>query len=435
MDHRSLVVAALVACTGIAHAGYAQLSPPPGFGSVAGGFGYSTAANDAVAGRIVTQASGLTANVGGQAVRMGVAYRFAANAPIYAARAIFLNPYVAAGVGIAAWLAASKLSWDPVTRTWSSPDASVPVSDGYEYRSLTEKWFASAAEACSQTYANMTAEIRGNIALCIASDGRPLFEIGRRPSSCPAGWFLTPAGCLQTVPGAPLSQDDFVRKLNPDNHPGWPMPDSVPKELPPGTLLPVEQPVVNPSPGANPASQPMFVPSGNPVPNPNYNPSAPVSPANQPYVQPGVRVVPTPTPTSPWQVDLQPVNRPVGSADPSPGPQTDGAAQPNPDDKPSDEKPDFCEKNPEVVACQKLGDVQPEALEKKTVTLQINREDGFGPSQGQCPAPREFVVLGKAMAFRWDLLCDFASSIRPLLIGFAYLSAALAFMGLSRKET
>ena len=119
----------------------------------------------------------------------------------------------------------------------------------------------------------------------------------------------------------------------------------------------------------------------------------------------------------------------MDSSDPVDAGTDDGGNSQDPKDPPS-----LCEKHPDIVACQKLGDLTPETLKTKTVTLDLKREDGFGPANGSCPAPKQFIVLGKTMAFRWDLLCDFASAIRPLLIGFAYLSAALAFMGLSRKD-
>ena len=212
-----------------------------------------------------------------------------------------------------------------------------------------------------------------------------------------------------------------------------PMPSTVPQELPHTIPLPVERPVINPTPGDNPSPGPLFVPTGDPVPNPNYNPDAAPGPNNQPWLQPGVRVTPRPTPSNPWQVDVQPIDRPQNGPDPLP--DNEQNPDPQPDDKPKpEESKSLCEKHPDILACQKLGDVTPENLAKNTVALQINREEGFGPADGACPAPKEFMVMGKAMAFRWDLLCDLATQIRPLLVGFAYLSAALAFFGLSRRD-
>ena len=444
---RALVAGLLAGFSLAAHAGYAQLAPPPGFSGGAGAFGYAAAANDQVFGRVIHQAGALTANVGGQAVKMPAAYRLAANAPRIAAAAVFAHPGVRTGVAIAAWVGLTPFVYDALNRTWKIVDSSAAQqSNGYEYQ-YRGVWYPTLTQACQAGWAAGSAnlgpkEYMGDTS-CV--DGSPArvgwtiynqygaiwyggSDLPRRGSACPAGWYVTPAGCVQQPPMKTVNEEEFINDLA-----SKPMPDRVPLELPKPTVLPVEQPFINPEPGANPAHRPLFVPSGNPVKNPNYDPNSPASPANQPYLQPGVRIVPSPTPSNPWQVDMQPVDRPVGSADPNPDPQPD--PEPGDGDKPKPEdQQSLCEKHPDIVACQRLGDVQPEALASKTVPVSIQREDGFGPADGACPAPKEFVILGKQMAFRWDLICDFASGIRPLLVGFAYLSAALAFLGLSRKE-
>ncbi|GAA6121511.1 virulence factor TspB C-terminal domain-related protein [Acidovorax sp. FG27] len=448
MDLLRTLVAIAALAAGTAHAGYAQLASPSGFTTSSYGWGYAAASNDAAFGRVLHQPNGLTASVGGQAVKMPAAYRLAANAPRVAAAVIFANPALRTAAGIASWLGLGKVVWDAVEEVWKEVS---PAADGYAYSVIgagREVWTTSPASACQAWIADnpgsdtvVRAYVSNTATRCVHATynkktGEKLGEgevtIGSRsqgPIGCPAGWTFSPAGCLSPA----LQQPQFVELLNPANQPGWPMPDSVPLELPRPTTLPVEQPFINPSPGPNPAHRPQFIPTGNPVRNPNYDPSAAPGPNNSPWLQPGVRMVPSPTPAEPFRVDYQPVNRPVDSPNPNPEPSPDG--EDNPDDKPNPEdQPSLCEKHPDIVACQKLGDLTPETLKTRTVTLDLKREDGFGPANGSCPAPKEFAVLGKTMAFRWDLLCDFASAIRPLLIGFAYLSAALAFMGLSRKD-
>ncbi len=439
---RTLVALAAIA-GGAAHAGYAQLANPSGFGAGPSGFTYAASANDAAFGRVLHQPNGLTTRVAGQAVNMPAAYRLAANAPRVAAAVIYAHPAIRTAVGIASWLAAAALVWNEAQKRWEVPG---PSGTG-----ASEVWYeiasgvvvgkiltaATAAKACQAYAAELTAD-GGGFSYSVRkateagceirrNDGAMLYpNVSKQTRPCSSTGTPT-GGCASNGPPVPVTEQQMIDRLLPRV-----MPDSVPKELPPGTPLPVEQPFINPAPGPNPANQPLFVPTGNPVANPNYNPTEAPGPNNAPYLQPGVRIVPSPTPAEPWRVDNQPVDRPVDSPDPSPGPEPDPGA--NPDDKPKEEQPDLCKTNPDIVACQKLGDLTPETLKTKTVTLDLKREDGFGPANGSCPAPKEFVVLGKTMAFRWDLLCDFASAIRPLLIGFAYLSAALAFMGLSRKD-
>ncbi|ORU87550.1 hypothetical protein ACC43_01765, partial [Francisella tularensis subsp. holarctica] len=205
-----------------------------------------------------------------------------------------------------------------------------------------------------------------------------------------------------------------------------PLPEKLPGIIP--LDYPIDLPVINPSPAMQP--QPLFVPTGNPVQNPSYDPSAAPGPNNSPYLQPGIRVVPSPAPGAPWQVDLQPINRPVDSPNPDPNPKSD----PNPSDgdKPSEKDPGLCDMYPDILACKKLGDIEAKELPKKTIPLRIDKQN-VGPENGSCPAPRQFEIMGQSMAFQWDLLCDFATGIRPILIGFAWLSAALAFVGLTRR--
>lgn len=439
---RPLVALALLALGTSANAGYAQLATPSGFGGTPAGWTYAPSANDAVFDRVVHQPNGLKVPVPGTSTTMPASYRLAANAPRVAAAAIFLSPHVRTAVAIAGWLVTAKLVYDEVEKIWRER-ADVPETNGFEYRTGSNPW-TTLSGACSQYVS--TAGYGGYSAVLVTcsypdgtydwvrnSDGQVMgrhsFAVERRvsqqPGECPTGWTATPAGCLSPA----LTQPQFVEKMAPTNAPTWPMPERVPKELPPNTPLPVEPPVINPEPGPNPQPRPRFVPTGDPVQNPNYDPNAQPSPENQPYIQPGVRIKPSPTPQEPLRVDLEPVNVPKPTPDPTPETDiTEPGTQPKPEDQQS-----LCEKHPDIVACQKLGELQPETLQTKTVTLTIERSDGFGPSAGTCPAPKTATIMGKQVAFQWDLLCDFANGIRPLLIGFAYLSAALAFMGLTRR--
>ena len=96
---------------------------------------------------------------------------------------------------------------------------------------------------------------------------------------------------------------------------------------------------------------------------------------------------------------------------------------------------DFCAQNPRSLACKEfaLGDVAAESVGSSTVNLAINKAPSFGPETAACPAPKTVSVLGINLVMPFTLLCDFAAMIRPLLIGFAYLSAALTFFGFAKK--
>lgn len=341
--------AALLAC-GSAHAGYAQLAAPAGFGGSPGAFTYAAnAANDKIFGKVVHSAGSLTANVGGQAVKMGAAYRLAANAPRIAAAVVMQHPGVRLAVGAAgvvAWLASAKLVYDVATGTWRQ--TSEP-SNGilYEYNIVGDHWYSTKSEACAAYvhHLNLT-QGGGYTAVAVDPMCKPEKSTGaaawsgyntrevQAPPGCPSGWTTTPAGCLSPQ----LDQPTFVDKLA-----GQPMPSSVPLELPYPSPLPIEHPSpwINPTPGENPQSQPLRIPTGQPSPVPNTDP--------QQYRQPYVDIVPAPTPENPFRVDVKPGE--TVSTDPNPveNPKPDGQ------DNPSEEQDkSLCEKHPGIAACEKV---------------------------------------------------------------------------------
>lgn len=452
LNRIAICIALCVAALGgvsVVNAGYAQLAPPPGFSAGAGAFGYAAAANDQVFGRVIHQPGALTANVGGQAVKMPAAYRLAANAPRIAAQAIFLHPGIRTAAGVALWLGAGKLVWDQATQTWRQEEGR-SSGDVTEWRYRPEHSWTTMQGACGQVVAYVNAVDAGSgfsNSLKSCTNGRAALtrtngqwsqdhfyslESRRRTGdgNCPAGWTTTPAGCLSPA----LTQPEMVELLNPANQPGWPMPDSVPKELPPGTVLPVEQPFINPEPGANPAHRPQFVPTGNPVPNPNYDPNSPVGPANQPYFQPGVRVVPVPTPQSPFQVDMQPVERPVGSADPKPEPQPD--PEPGDGDKPKPEdQQSLCEKHPDILACSKPElDAPEDEIPRETRDVSYQPESLFGG--GVCPSNKTMSIHGMQLTvWDWQEACGYITGyFRPVILVLCAFAAFVIVSGGARQS-
>lgn len=459
--HRTAIrVALCIAALGgvsLTHAGYAQLAPPAGFSAAGGGFGYAASANDSVFGRVIHQPAGLTANVGGQAVKMPAAYRLAANAPRIAAQAIFLHPGIRTAAGIALWLGAGKLVWDASGGMWREVGDQIST-DGFEYAAAIDplnRWFPNPDGACARAIAvyqeKAPAGTSYSITGCTASAvtfirtyvcgtqgqtctaapaSASLLKRTASVTQCPSGWTFSPAGCLSPA----VQQPRFEELLNPANQPGWPMPDSVPLELPPGTALPVEQPFINPAPGPNPAHRPQFVPTGNPVPNPNYDPNSPVGPANQPYIQPGVRIVPSPTPSNPWQVDMQPVDRPVGAADPNPDPHPD--PEPGDGDKPKPEdQQSLCEKHPDILACSKPElDTPEDEIPRETRDVSYQPESLFGG--GVCPSNKTMSTHGLQLTvWDWQESCGYITSyFRPVILVLCAIAAFYIVTGGARQS-
>lgn len=440
-----LVAAAFAAVAGVAyvpvsHAGYAQLAPPSGWSPGGGLAGPGGAVNIPTAASNGGSYSGGTVrvnpalNVGGRAVTVPAAQRLAVNAGRVAAAAAFALPTVRVALGVAAWLGVAGLVWDAASGLWKQPDSSARMSDGYEYGDSTfQPTLPQACDAYLQNLISIGAIVSGSVTSCVypgastfvgkmpngATNDYTVY-LKRRPSACPSGWYSTPGGCVQTPPMRTVTEQEFVDGITKN-----PMPDSVPSEIP--SPLPVEVPQI----------VPMFIPTGNPVPNPAYDPNAAPSPANQPYTQPGVNVEPAPSPSSPWQVDVQPVNRPVASPNPNPDPvpntNPDGTPKPNPGDKPREatdaEKQDLCEKHPDIVACQKLDEVKDVDLESKEKPISITPDSGWGAEDAACPAPRILHVQGREIPIPFDLFCTYMRGIRPIIIAMAWLSAAFILVG------
>lgn len=297
-----------------AFAGYAQVSVPPGITGAPGGYGYVAANSSDYFGAGVRLNT--TLNVGRQ-VTVPALMRFAANAPIYAARSAFLNPYAIAATGVA-WLASECIAYDGSWHIVCGPDlnaSNYPVSVG-RYALVEGLKYYAESPACEAyaTYYNRiypssvftvdTASYSSFTFYCRlknASKSNPssyFFSTYGLPTyadtACPSGWYITPAGCVQTPPPVQINEEDFVTKVAPKIDPA-----KIPEYIPDFKPIPLDNPILNPDENGNP--KPIVVPTGDPYPVPNTDP--------QKYRQPIVTVVPSPTTSEPWRVDLQPGTR------------------------------------------------------------------------------------------------------------------------------
>lgn len=446
MDHRAALILAASLLCGSVHAGYAQLAPPSGWtggGGAAATFSYPSAANAATLtdSTVRTNAS---LNVGGRAVQVPASMRLAANAPRIAAAAIYLHPGLRAAAAVATWIGAAGLAYNVATGLWEKLDSSAEISTGFTYTvELYPEAYSTGEAACSAAAVRMKTGllkqvnfvgITGNYCnfdVQTADPSRPDYEpwwkwsttqkyLSKSADACPSGWYKTPAGCVQTPPMQTVTKEEFEQMV-PDARP-------MPPELP-GVVWPAKWPVEVPE------IQPMFIPTGNPVKNPAYDPAKPTSPDNQPWLQPGVKLSPAPMPSSPWNVDLQPVNRPVESPNPNPDPVVDPV--PNPDgsgdtDKPRDpdkDQRDLCEKYPDIIACQKLEAPEDSVkLPVKEVDFNFAPESGYAGS-AVCPPPIVVSVAGETISISWQPFCDSLNMIRPMMLAMAWLMAAFILIG------
>ena len=441
-----LVIAGFLAVLGASVHAYVFPSPPPGFGGTPGNWTFAPPPGAEQVDKIMRQPAHLPVPTGGGGnVKLPVSYKLKDIAGRVAGGAVYLNPYVRTAAGIAAWLLAAQLVWDEASKSWKQTQEAQDAT-GTEFNDQYNQWFASSTEACKSYAGKKTSQdgdgmykwefmSANSTGLCKVKHTRldnnqqttVQFNMQTRPSTtpgeCPVGWTATPAGCLSPA----LTQPQFEDLISPN-----PMPKTVPGELPQPTPLPVEQPVVNPTPGPNPTPMPYFVPTGDPVANPQYDPTRPTSPENQPYMQPGVRLTPSPTAAEPWRINVEPVNRPQPTAEPGdPNPET---GQPPGDQVKPEETQSLCEKHPDIVACAKMDEVEPEEVNNEDKTLTITPKAGWGNESASCPAPVTKQVAGLALEMSWQPFCDFAGGIRPVVIAMAWLSAALFVLGVARRD-
>lgn len=416
----------------LSHAFYAQATPPTGF--VGGAVNTYNAAKAGVSasvelGRIAATAS---LNVGGKAVGIATKIPYAANAVRVAASLIYLHPAVRTTVKVATLLGLTGYAFDLADGVWKKMDSQAQPSTGYEYRMITSvctpgsgAWYPTPMAAI-QSYAALrscngdsvtvgSCSGSGEATACsftITYKGGTTSSFGpyrfdeKRQASCPVGWYTTPAGCVQTPPAVAVSQEQFVEDLS--RHPMGP---NILPELP--FDLPVDVPYI----------EPIFIPTGNPVKNPRYDPSKPQTGENQPYVQPGVKIDPANDAKNPFQVNVQPSDRPTsspnGSTDPKPitpgsGTETDGSNDQPKEDK--DER-DLCEKNPDILACQKVDtEVEDAEIPKAQKTVSYQAENIWGG--GSCPADQYARVGGQQVkVVDWSRDCQFITDyVRPVTL-------------------
>lgn len=399
------------------HAGYAQVTPPA---AVSGATVKTGSAGLSWINNAVRFNASL--NIGGRAITVPAAMRFAANAPRIIAGAIVLNPYIRTAVTVASLLQMSKIEWDDQNQTWTKRELVEGLATVYVIGYGNTEEFASPHAAC-EYWANRQ-EMYQNIPDfsfdVVLLDGK---YYCKNPKT---GGMWATVGTKQSLLAEektlPITNEEAINKLHP-----LPFPDNLPNDLPPGIIIPVEPiPIINPNPDpqVNPVTRPIREPLGDPVPVPNTDP--------QQWKTPVIDVVAAPLPDQPWRVDIQP--RDIVKNDPSPVTSPE-VVNDEPSGQTQQEKtPGLCDMYPDILACQKPNFDTPstDQIQTKDVVITITPDSGWGADNAVCPAPRHLSVVNAN--FEFDLLCQFMSGIRPVIIAIAWLSAAMILIGFKRGE-
>lgn len=438
MDRRALIVA-LGLLAGSAQA-YVTPSPPPGFGGSPGAWTFNPPTPAQQLGGIIRGPGPSIAGAGASSA----AYRLGGGAARALARGV-LGGGLVGGVALGlAWLAANCFENQGGQWVRTCGGTPVPQSDGYEYRASGGAWSATREQACvagaavvygaGQPLSGTVPNGAPSYTPDGATYGRCAFPwlnqsggnsgvyysaIQRQAAaSCPAGWYVTDQGCVQTLPAQTVTPQEVE-----DEMADKPLPQEVPAGVP-YPLDPYSPSIWNPDVGNPPTSRPLRVPQGNPTAIPNTNP--------QQYRQPVTTWTHAPTADDPWRMDVKPEDVVGESSIGMTGPESVGGGAPS--TTPREETPDLCEKNPDIVACQKLGTLEPTPIPNEDRAVGINPDSGWGPGSASCPAPKTFSVQGVQLSMSFEPLCLFASGIRPVVIAMAWFAAGLAFFGFGRKE-
>lgn len=399
-----------------AHAGYAQAVPPVDWSLQTGGAFYKAAANESwtSARTVLTNAS---LNVGGRSVLIPASMRLAVNAPRFAAAALFTSPL---GLGASAlalalpyalqWALDSDSVWQQTEQRWAKKTSTVaqqcPLLDSTQQANVDAYVAAGLAPRYTSVYELVLSGVNcsyGRQRTYLRDDG-VISDLGH------SGFMVLAKLANPFITYVPLSRQDFENLVS-----AKPLPFQVPREI--NVPLPVEDPVINPSPSLQP--QPMRVPQGNPQPVPNTNP--------QQYRTPVVDIVPAPNPLDKWRVDVQP--KEIVSSDPSPLPDTAvPPAVPASGTTANPTSPDLCEKNPDILACQKvkLELPAPDDITNRDKEVTFNKNSGWGGG-GSCPAPRQLTSVN--VRFNLNQVCDFMSGVKPVALAVAWLIGGLILIG------
>lgn len=388
---------ALVASTSFAAA--VPLTPGPGIAGTASGF--TTASSFTGQFSAASFNSNFTANVGGKAVTMPATMRMAANAGRFAMSAVRLNPLLVGGA-VAAWLLGMGLKY--AEGQWQNYQAGSAVGscNGGGAPNIPPNMSESACIAAVGAYYNGAGSTRFVFQY---RDGVDFWWRATQPDGY--SWNVRLGGWRETGTTAPSYQPATEAELDAIAAAPQPLPDAAAGELAAkGVPLPLEVPHIGPQ------DIPLSDPYVDPVTGKRYRDQARITPSADAKT-----------------ANVQATKQEVDEAG-NPLKQQDGRT-----DKPPEEQTDFCKKNPEASACKTFDEAPDSELQKKDNPFSINPVSGFGADNASCPAPQNlFTAGGQQITWDWGQFCTFAQGIRPLIIGFAWLTAIMIVVSVGRRN-
>lgn len=409
---KTLFAALLLVFAGSASAATVAIKPPVGItGNPASATGWTTASNFVGNFSAASFSGGFTTNVGGKAVTMPATMRMAANAGQFAISAVRASPAALIGSAVVAWLLANGIEY--VEGQFVKPASSPGIGQGYQWGCAGYYGEISAVPiTCAQAGGwgdiTITEFVPNGPTSYVVKAYSSKFSGGpytvatvTKHTQCLSGYTLQNGACVGS--SVPATDADFAPLAT------APLPDAVASELAPkGVALPMENPVFDPPYVDEPLGEPYV----DPVTGKRYQDKFRVTPHSDGK-------------TADVQAHKQEVDE---EGDPVTDPATGVEAPPEKQD-------DFCKQNPEASSCKPFDEPPDLDLEKKENPFSLSPVSGFGADSASCPAPQNlFTVGGQAVAWDWGNFCKFAQGIRPLIIGFAWLTAIMIVVSVGRRN-
>lgn len=255
------------------------------------------------------------------------------------------------------------------------------------------------------------------ISYCYTGGSSCAFDALITTPGCPTGTTLQNGGCVANTDYVPAGQSDW------DAVNGIPKPDEVLREL---CQTLAKYGSTTPGCAVNQAKTEKAA-----VPLSDWK----TDPATGIKTRDVATWTPAPTAEDPFrgEVSIQEEKlTPTTTTNPETG-QPETTETPSSTDK-TKETP-LCTLYPDIIACKTFGEAEDPAKLDDTKQVSITPDSGFGPSDGQCPQDLTHTVklTGTQVRFSYQPVCTGIRTFRPVIIGMAWISGVLIFLGITRK--
>lgn len=380
----------------------------PGYSASSGGYRAPAGSFTAAANGSSYGTTG-TSTISGKPITVPANLRMASNAGQFAKNAMRLNPWAIAGTLAAGWLIDQGLEY--IDGSWQKtvPDPA-PIANYY----WDVAYSGPVTDACNASNSCSWSQSQSAVVSDFAAVN-PNTSNFTWASGVSTGSTTATADLSFTQSGKNYVQRFSFTAVAPRPDEKSPFPDADWDSLP--DPIPVVAPELPFAP---------YMPDGAPVEKPNYDFVPFSTPIGEPYTKPDGSTAQPMAKVSPNgdAITVDTYDQPLTSPDGTP------VADPVPQDtpEPAPDQPTQCDKFPESLGCAELGTVEDSVLPTEQRSIASISPVSVG-GVGSCPAPLTTLFMGHTITMSWDLPCQAAGMLKPLILALAWLSAGVIFIG------